>query len=186
MPDTAGRGDDGAARRGGRPPGVRRAGHGGRPRRDVEQGQSGAEKCATVRKTWRAAAAGGKYRVVTRGGGRVVSEQRGALAGPLRGGEPSDGQLLERFVAAGDERAFEALLRRHGPMVLGVCRRVLGDAHDAEDAFQATFLVLARRAPSVVPREAVGGWLYGVAHRTASKARSLAARRRARESPIAA
>jgi RNA polymerase sigma-70 factor (ECF subfamily) len=114
-----------------------------------------------------------------------VAENRGTLVEARCGDGPSDGLLLERFVAGGDERAFEALLRRHGPMVLGVCRRILGDAHDAEDAFQATFLVLARRASAVVPREAVGGWLHGVAQRTASKARGAAARRRVREVPLA-
>src|SRR5438309_1496627 len=73
----------------------------------------------------------------------------------------SDAQLLERYVAVRDEVAFEALVRRHGPMVLGVCRRLLVNSYDAEDAFQATFLVLARKAPSVQPREKIGNWLYG-------------------------
>ena len=97
-----------------------------------------------------------------------------------RGGA-TDAQLLERFLARREEIAFEELVRRHGPMVLGVCRRVLGDAHDASDAFQATFLVLIRQAASVVPRSRVGPWLYGVARRTALKARSSAARRRRAE-----
>jgi len=94
----------------------------------------------------------------------------------------SDGQLLERYVAQGEESLLEALVLRHGPMVWGVCRRVLGDHHDAEEAFQATFLVLTRRAASVMPREKVGNWLYGVAYQTARKARATRARRRMRES----
>jgi RNA polymerase sigma factor (sigma-70 family) len=100
--------------------------------------------------------------------------------------ELTDGQLLECFIARREEAAFEALLRRHGPMVLGVCRRVLGNAADADDAFQATFLVLLRKASSVVPRELVGNWLYGVAYRTALKARGCAARRRLKEREVAA
>src|SRR4051794_41509389 len=80
-----------------------------------------------------------------------------------------DGELLARFVATRDEASFEALVRRHGPMVLGVCRRLLGH-HDAEDVFQATFLVLARKAASVVKRESVGCWLHGVARHTAWRA----------------
>src|SRR6266481_3996807 len=77
--------------------------------------------------------------------------------------ELSDAELLRRFANQRDEGTFAVLLQRHGPMVLGVCRRVLRDPHDAQDAFQATFLVLVRRAASVVPREMVGNWLYGVA-----------------------
>jgi hypothetical protein len=77
----------------------------------------------------------------------------------------ADGPLLERFVVHHDETAFEALLARHGPMVLGVCRRVLGDPSDIEDAFQATFLVLVRKAGSLRERELLGSWLYGVAYR---------------------
>jgi RNA polymerase sigma factor (sigma-70 family) len=96
--------------------------------------------------------------------------------------EVTDGELLKRFVSRREPGALEALVRRHGPMVWGVCRRILGDAHDAEDAFQATFLVLVRRAASV--RANVGSWLYGVAHRTALKARANRAKRQARERSV--
>jgi RNA polymerase sigma factor (sigma-70 family) len=97
----------------------------------------------------------------------------------------TDGQLLASFIEKQDGAAFEALVRRHGPMVFGVCRRVVRHHHDAEDAFQATFLVLARKAPSVRPRERVASWLHGVALRTAMRAKALAAKRRGREKPIA-
>jgi RNA polymerase sigma factor (sigma-70 family) len=96
----------------------------------------------------------------------------------------TDGELLGRFLADRDEVAFAGLVRRHGPMVLGVCRRLLGNLHDAEDAFQATFLVLVRKAASVVPRELVGNWLYGVACRTALATRTAGARRRLKESHV--
>jgi RNA polymerase sigma factor (sigma-70 family) len=90
----------------------------------------------------------------------------------------SEWQLLERYLERRDEGAFEALVSRHGPMVLGVCRRMLADRTDAEDAFQATFLVLVRRARHLGPRDAIGPWLYGVATRVAMRSRSEAARRR--------
>ena len=90
-----------------------------------------------------------------------------------------DTELLVRFAVRRDEAAFAALVRRYGPMVLGVCRRVLRDVHDAEDAFQATFLVLVSRAGSVGRPELLGNWLYGVAQRTALRARADATRRRA-------
>jgi RNA polymerase sigma factor (sigma-70 family) len=95
-----------------------------------------------------------------------------------------DGPLLEAFLSRGDEAAFERLVRRHAPMVLAVCRRVVGNTHDAEDAFQATFLVLVRKAACIVPRDMLGNWLHGVALRTALDARSRLARRRSREKQV--
>src|SRR5215470_16466737 len=95
----------------------------------------------------------------------------------------TDGQLLEGYINRRDQAALAALMRRHGPMVWGVCRRLL-DHHDAEDAFQATFLVLVRKAASIVPRQMVVNWLYGVAHQTALNARATAARRKGRERQV--
>ena len=91
----------------------------------------------------------------------------------------TEGELLERFVTYRDEAAFEALMARHAPMVLGVCRQVLRDPNDVDDAFQATFLVLVRKAASLRHRELLGNWLYGVAYRVAIRARAVAARRMA-------
>ena len=96
----------------------------------------------------------------------------------------TDGELLTRFVEQRDPVAFEVLVHRHGSMVLGVCQRVLNHSQDAEDTFQAAFLVLARKAASVQPRDMVGNWLYGVAYQTSLKARAVAARRHLRERQV--
>src|SRR5258708_23843653 len=96
----------------------------------------------------------------------------------------SDGQLLGRYIFSRDGGAFEGLVRRHGPMVLAVCRRILRHAQDAEDAFQATFLILARKGASVAKRESVGAWLHGVAYRAAMQARSSRLRREAKEHQV--
>src|SRR5262249_24945148 len=96
----------------------------------------------------------------------------------------TDGQLLDGYIRRREDAALAVLVRRHGPMVWGVCRRVLCNQQDAEDAFQATFLVLVRKAAAVVPRELVANWLYGVAHQTALKTRATTAKRRARERQV--
>jgi RNA polymerase sigma factor (sigma-70 family) len=93
----------------------------------------------------------------------------------------TDGQLWDRFRTGCEEAAFETLVRRHGPMVLAVCRRVLRDQHDAEDAFQATFLILLRKAGSIARPELLGNWLFGVAYNTARNARVIRSRRTAAE-----
>jgi RNA polymerase sigma factor (sigma-70 family) len=102
-----------------------------------------------------------------------------ALQGEIR--QLTDGQLLERFVQNRDEAAFEILMHRHGPMIWRVCRQLLGNSQDCEDACQATFLVLIRKAGSIGQRELLGNWLYGVALRVAGRARKTALRRQTRE-----
>jgi RNA polymerase sigma factor (sigma-70 family) len=111
---------------------------------------------------------------------RVVHELHRA-ASIQTGPEPSDADLLNAFLGRRDEIAFEMLLRRHGPLVLGVCRRLLGNEEDAADAFQAVFLILAQRARSIRSHVALGAWLYGVAYRASLKARAKLNRRQARE-----
>src|SRR5262249_23652727 len=115
--------------------------------------------------------------MVGRPTGAVLKHLR-ALFDQGTSGGLSDGQLLERFASTSDESAFGALVERHGPMVFRLCRQVIGDEHEAQDAAQATFLVLARRAHSIRRRDSVASWLYRVARRIASRARVLAARAR--------
>jgi RNA polymerase sigma factor (sigma-70 family) len=114
---------------------------------------------------------------------KAVEHLRGVLIEQDAAGV-ADGELLTRYVRQRDEAAFAALVRRHGPMVLGVCRRVLHNLQDAEDAFQATFLVLVRNAATVRCPGTVGNWLYGVAYRTAQHARRAALKRRAKEAKV--
>jgi RNA polymerase sigma factor (sigma-70 family) len=117
--------------------------------------------------------------------GTVLHHLRRSLLRQEEAGR-TDGELLERFISRRDEAAFDALLRRHGPMVFGVCRRLLRNEADAEDAFQATFLVLVRKAASIRPQMMVGNWLYGVAHSTALKARAMRIKRLTKEREAAA
>ena len=121
--------------------------------------------------------------VVKNSGMHAAIRELGTLFNEGAGGMFSDRHLLDRFVERREASAFEAILDRYGPLVWGVCRRVLRDHHDAEDAFQATFLVLARKAAAIMPREKLGNWLYGVAFQTAMKARATRAKRRVRERP---
>ena len=122
--------------------------------------------------------------MTTRQSGIVLGQIR-TLFNEGRIGTMTDEQLLEQFAARralaaeaseAAECAFEAIVLRHGPMVLAVCRRVLHDTHEVEDAFQATFLILARRAGSIRKRSVLGGWLRKVAHRVAARAKALSAR----------
>jgi RNA polymerase sigma factor (sigma-70 family) len=106
------------------------------------------------------------------------------LIGPRTSDELTDGQLLDRFALRQDETAFEALMERHGSMVYGLCRGILHDPHSADDAFQATFLVLARKASSIHKRQSVASWLYGVAYRISLRAKANASRRRLHERQI--
>src|SRR5262249_40493064 len=122
-------------------------------------------------------------------GGAMATAQLGAVLGHIRGlaadpkiSERTDGALLRTFLSDNDPSAFEALLRRHGPMVLCVCRRALGNPHDAEDALQAPSRVLAQKAGSTRKRESLASWLHGVAYRMATDARRAAARRHKHES----
>jgi RNA polymerase sigma factor (sigma-70 family) len=115
--------------------------------------------------------------------GHIIRGLRGA-AHHADDADLTDAQLLDSYVHGREDAPFAALVRRHGPMVWGVCRRVLRGHQDAEDAFQATFLVLVRKAASVVPRHMVANWLYGVAYHTAHKARATAAKRGVRERQV--
>jgi RNA polymerase sigma factor (sigma-70 family) len=114
----------------------------------------------------------------------MATSQMSEVIQHIRRAGMTDGQLLEDYISRRDEAALAALVHRHGPMVWGVCRRVLRNYHDAEDAFQATFLVLVRKAASIASRELVANWLYGVAHQTALKARATAAKKNVRERQV--
>ncbi|OAI55093.1 hypothetical protein AYO44_02840 [Planctomycetaceae bacterium SCGC AG-212-F19] len=107
------------------------------------------------------------------------------LTVPLSGDAETDGQLLQRVLSERDELAFQTLMQRHGPMVLATCQRVLHDADEAEDAFQATFLVLARKARAIANQASLASWLYRVAYHIALNARARLAQRRAREREVA-
>src|SRR6266849_3844529 len=127
----------------------------------------------------------------TRGGQYVATASLGAFLKRLTRGmaaetlnEQTDGQLVEQFLARREEAAFEAILRRHGAMVYRVCWRVLGQPQDTEDAFQATFLLLAQKLRTVRNHDSLASWLHGVAHRVALQAKGRAARRRRHEERV--
>src|SRR5437763_12931286 len=114
---------------------------------------------------------------------KVIQHLRRAVL--LRdGAELTDEQLLQDYLSRHEQAALATLVRRHGPMVWSVCRRILRNWHDAEDAFQATFLVLVRKAASIASPKLLANWLYGVAHQTALKARATVAKRKARERQV--
>src|SRR6266851_1271398 len=114
----------------------------------------------------------------------VLQHIRKLVAAQSTGTLP-DRELLERFIQHRDEAAFATLVQRYGPMVLSVCRRVLAHAYDAEDACQATFLVLARKAASIRKKDSLGSWLHGVAYRAAANLKREVARRHAHEKRVA-
>src|SRR5262249_59177227 len=118
---------------------------------------------------------------------RLLRQVRSFAARREQGGR-SDGELLHSFLDSGEEPAFEEIVRRHGPMVLAVCRRSLGSLADAEDAFQATFLLLLRRAAAVRKASSLAGWLHGVARRVAADVRRASRRRQnhERQAPVGA
>src|SRR5262249_27308846 len=142
----------------------------------------------------------GREPVVIMGAAGASPARRDVASNPLRlvlqglrrsarlceGAEQTDGQLLEAFLRSRDPLALEVLVRRHAPMVWGVCRRTLANQHEAEDAFQATFLVLFRKAVSIRTPELLPNWLYRVAYKTACKARQRAAKRCSREKQVKA
>lgn len=119
----------------------------------------------------------------TRPMNHVLQRLRQDMA-PERHADLTDAQLLDRFIAVRDDMAFAAIVRRHGPMVWSVCRRIAGQHQDAEDAFQAAFLVLSRKPGAIRPRSMLAGWLHGVACHTALKARTQAHKRREREKQV--
>src|SRR5262249_38743163 len=125
--------------------------------------------------------AGQYYLIMLNDRSRILMDHLRGLAEAARSRDTSDQELVQAFATGKDDGAFDVLVRRHGPMVLSLCRRLLGNEHDAEDAYQATFLVLARKARSLRRRELVANWLYGVARRTAQKARVARSRRAGHE-----